>query len=427
MGSDTNSYSVYPKENLVIRSGAKCAFVATILVVSLGVFRANAQDAIKIGVIGPNSGPYAIIGEEVRNGFDLYLSQIGAKVGDRKVEILYEDSQGKPDVGLTKIQKLVERDGVSFLGGVVSSSVAYAIRDYVVSKNMPLVVTVASADGLTQRQGAPNIFRTNSSGSQMSHPFGKWLHDSAGYKTLIMIAPNYAMGYEQTGGFARTFVEAGGRIVKTIYPPLGTPDFGPFLTALDLSSADAVAAVFAGSDAIKFVKQYEEYGLKGQKPLVGSILLTDDLILQKEGDAAVGTVVASHYSSALQTPENKAFVDAYRQKYNRPPTLYSEASYVGARIICDAIVSLKGDLTNTATVIDTLRKTDFVAPRGHFRFDTYNSPIHNIYVFKVDKEGSALVNKPLAEFKDVSQFWTYDPEEYLAKPTYSDLANSWDK
>ena len=148
---------------------------------------------------------------------------------------------------------------------------AYALHDYVVAQKVPLVITVASADGLTQKGAAPNIFRTNSSGSQASHPLGKWLYDKAGYRKLIMIAPNYAMGYEQTGGFARTFTEAGGKIVKTVYPPMGAPDFGPFLTSLDLSSADAIAAVFAGSDAIKFVKQYAEYGLKDRLPLVSTI------------------------------------------------------------------------------------------------------------------------------------------------------------
>ena len=276
---------------------------------------AAAQEPIKIGVLGPNSGPYAIIGEEVRNGFDTYLSEIGSAAGGRKIEMIYEDTQAKPDVGLTKAKKLVEKDGVAFIGGVVSSSVAYALRDYIVAKNIPFIVTVASADGLTQKLAASNIFRTNSSGSQVSHPLGKWLYDVAGYKKLVMIAPNYAMGYEQTGGFARTFVAAGGKIVKALYPPLGAADFGPFLTSFDPTSADAVGAVFAGSDAIKFVKQYAEYGLKGKIPLISTILLTDDLILQEEGDAAIGITSASHYSSTLETAANKAFVDAYRKKY----------------------------------------------------------------------------------------------------------------
>ena len=220
--------------------------------------------------------------------------------------MIYEDTQAKPDVGLTKVKKLVEKDGVSFVGGVVSSSVAYALRDYIVSQKIPLVITVASADGLTQRGAAPNIFRSNSSGSQTSHPLGQWLYEKGGYRKLVLIAPNYAMGYEQTGGFARTFVEAGGKIVAALYPPMGAPDFGPFLTSFDTSLADAVGAVFAGSDAIKFVKQYSEYGLKGKLPLVSTILLTDDLILQQEADAALGITSASHYSSALEFAANRS-------------------------------------------------------------------------------------------------------------------------
>lgn len=129
-----------------------------------------AEPTIRIGVMSPNTGPYAAIGEDVRNGFQLYLDEVGAKVGGARLELVFEDSQAKPDVGLTKARKLVESDKVAFLGGVVSSSVAYALRDYMVEKNIPYVVSVASADGLTQQLAAPNIFRTNSSGSQASHP-----------------------------------------------------------------------------------------------------------------------------------------------------------------------------------------------------------------------------------------------------------------
>src|SRR5215207_6609112 len=193
--------SVRPEEPRMRNESAKAYLVGACAIVSVlgcGVAVAQTQAPIKVGVMGPLSGPYAIIGEEVRNGFDLYLSEIGYQAGGRKIELIFEDTQAKPDVGLTKAKKLVELDGVSFLGGIVSSSVAYALRDYVVSQNVPLVMTVASADGLTQKEAAPNIFRTNSSGSQVSHPYGQWLFDKGGYKTMVMIAPNYAMGYEQT-------------------------------------------------------------------------------------------------------------------------------------------------------------------------------------------------------------------------------------
>jgi branched-chain amino acid transport system substrate-binding protein len=392
----------------------------------LGASPVQAQNPVKIGVLGPNSGPYAIIGEEVHHGFELYFEEVGNKAGGRPVQIIFEDSQAKPDVGLTKTQKLVERDGVSFIGGIVSSSVAYAVRDYVVEKKMPTVVTVASADGLTQKLASPYIFRTNSSGSQASHPFGKWLYDQ-GYRRIVMIAPNYAMGYEQTGGFARTFTALGGKVVKTMYPPLGTSDYGSFLTSFDKSQTDAVAAVFAGSEALKFVKQYDEYGLKGTLPLVGTSLLTDDLLLQQQGDSAIGITTAMHYSAALETAENKAFVAAYKKKYNRSPTLYSEASYVGARVIREALEAQKGNTADTAALLKAMEKVSFAAPRGHFSFDDHNSPVNEIYVFRVTKENGQLINKPIAKYDNIGQFYTWKPEEFMKMPGYADIANDWAK
>ncbi len=405
----------------------KFATAAVVAAVAAGTsWGAAAQETVRIGVLGPNTGPYAVIGEEVKNGFEMFFAEKGNKAGNVKVEVLFEDDQAKPDVGMTKAQKLVERDKVAFLGGVVSSSVAYALRDYAVNQNVPLVVTVASADGLTQKQAAPVIFRTNSSGSQASHPFGKWLADQ-GYKRLVMMAPNYAMGYEQTGGFARTFTAAGGKIVKSLYPPLGAADFGPFLTAFDPKQADAVAAVFAGAEAIKYVKQFAEYGLKGTIPLVGTSLLTDDLILAQQGDAAVGITTAMHYSSALDNPENKAFVAAYQKRYNRTPTFYSEGSYVGARVIHDALVARNGDTRDKPALLKAMHDVDFVAPRGRFRFDERNSPINDIYVFRVEKEGGKLVNKPIAKFDNISQFYTWTPEAFMAMPDYASVANDWAK
>ena len=404
---------------------ALVAFVGLVLAAASFGEAPHAQ-TLKIGVLGPNSGPYAIIGEEVRNGFDLYFSEHGNQAAGKKVELIYEDTQGKPDVGLIKTKKLVELDKVNILAGIVSSSVAYAVRDYVVSQNIPLVVTVASADGLTQGQAAPNIFRTNASGSQDSHPLGKWLYDQ-GYRRLIVLAPNYAMGYEQTGGFNRTFTAAGGKIVKTIYPPLGATDFGPFLTSFDPSSADAIAAVFAGSDAMKFVKQFSEYGLKGKIPLVATSLLTDDLILEREGDDAIGIVSAGHYSATLANPANDAFVAAYRKRYSRTPTLYAEASYVGARVIDDAVAAINGDFSNISELLAAMRKAEFDAPRGHFRFDSMNSPIETTYIFKVEKRDGHAVNVAIAKYENISQFYTWSPKDYMAMPNYSDIANDWVK
>lgn len=385
-----------------------------------------AEPTIRIGVMSPNTGPYAAIGEDVRNGFQLYLDEVGAKVGGARLELVFEDSQAKPDVGLTKARKLVESDKVAFLGGVVSSSVAYALRDYVVEKNIPYVVSVASADGLTQQLAAPNIFRTNSSGSQASHPFGKWLYDK-GYRRLILVATGYAAGFEQTGGIARTFTQAGGKIVQTLYPPLGTADFAPFLSGMKVKDADAVAAVFAGSEAIKFVKQYDEYGLKGTLPLVSSSMLTDDMILEAQGKSALGILSSSHYSARVKTPENEAFVKAYQKRFGRTPTFYSEGSYVAARAIGETIKALGGDVSDKAKVNKTLAGVKFAAPRGPFRFDDYRSPVHDIYVFEVKRVDGKLVNEPVTKVPAISQFYTWEPKAFLEMKPYRDIANEWAK
>ncbi|MBN9474942.1 MAG: hypothetical protein ABS43_09635 [Bordetella sp. SCN 67-23] len=385
-----------------------------------------AEPTIRIGVLSPNTGPYAAIGEDVRNGFQLYVDEIGAKAGGARLELVFEDSQAKPDVGLTKARKLVESDKVAFLGGVVSSSVAYALRDYVVEKNIPYVVSVSSADGLTQQLAAPNIFRTNSSGSQASHPFGKWLYDK-GYRRLVLVATGYAAGFEQTGGIARTFTQAGGKIVQTLYPPLGTADFAPFLSSIKVKDADAVAAVFAGSEAIKFVKQYDEYGLKGTLPLVASSMLTDDMILEAQGKSALGILSSSHYSARVKTPENEAFVKAYQKRFGRTPTFYSEGSYVAARAIGEAIKALNGDVSDKTKVNKTLAGVKFAAPRGAFRFDDYRSPVHDIYVFEVKRVDGKLVNEPVAKVPDVSQFYTWQPKEFMEMKPYRDIANEWAK
>jgi len=385
-----------------------------------------AEPTIRIGVLSPNTGPYAAIGEDVRNGFQLYVDEIAAKAGGARLELVFEDSQAKPDVGLTKARKLVESDKVAFLGGVVSSSVAYALRDYVVEKNIPYVVSVSSADGLTQQLAAPNIFRTNSSGSQASHPFGKWLYDK-GYRRLVLVATGYAAGFEQTGGIARTFTQAGGKIVQTLYPPLGTADFAPFLSSIKVKDADAVAAVFAGSEAIKFVKQYDEYGLKGTLPLVASSMLTDDMILEAQGKSALGILSSSHYSARVKTPENEAFVKAYQKRFGRTPTFYSEGSYVAARAIGEAIKALNGDVSDKTKVNKTLAGVKFAAPRGAFRFDDYRSPVHDIYVFEVKRVDGKLVNEPVAKVPDVSQFYTWQPKEFMEMKPYRDIANEWAK
>jgi branched-chain amino acid transport system substrate-binding protein len=398
----------------------------TALVVLLGCVGAppvEAQGPIKIGFLTPMTGVYAALGEAMRDGFLLYWSQVGNKAAGRPVEVLVEDKgSNKPEEGLTKARKLVERDGVHVLSGVISTPVAIALKDYANAQKVSFIVANAGADAVTQRARSPYVFRSSFSNSDSSHPLGDWAYKQ-GYRKMVIMASDYGAGYEQTGGIARTFVEAGGKVIQEIYSPLGTPDFAPFIGQVD-RSADVVAVFYAGADALRFVAQYAEYGLKGKIPLIGKGFLTDDLILQRLGDAAVGIVTALHWSRAIDTPENKKFVQAYEEKYKRRVTVYAEQGYVAAQMIAKAAETLKGNVENKDEFLSALRRVEVDAPRGKVKLDAYQNPIHTAYILKVEKKGTELQNSVIAQYP-TNQFWKYGPDAYMAMPAYPDMKGKW--
>ena len=196
-----------------------------------GLAHVEAQGPVRIGFIYPDSGPFAQVGLDMRDGFLLYWSRVGDKAGGRVVEVLLE-SKGtcKPDEGLTKARKLVERDRVHILGGIICTPVAYALRSYVIEKKTPLIIMNAGADGLTQKQRSEYIFRSSYANSEGMHALGDWAYRQ-GYRKAVLMASDFGAGIENVGGFARTFTEAGGQVIQEIYPPLGAPDFAPYLAS----------------------------------------------------------------------------------------------------------------------------------------------------------------------------------------------------
>jgi len=392
-----------------------------------GVRPVLAQGPVKIGFIYADSGSLAQLGLDMRDGFLLYWSEVGNRAGGRAVEILTEgNTTSKVDEALTKARKLVERDGVHLLAGVTESPVAYALGPYVTEKKIPLIILNAGADGLTQARRSEYIFRSSTTGSQPGHPFGEWAYKQGGYRKAVIMASDFTAGYEQIGGLARTFIEAGGRVIQEIYPPLGTADFAPFLTQIK-RDADVVMVFFAGADGLRFVNQYAEYGLKDRLPLIGLGWLVDEVILPKQGDNALGIVTALHWSAALDTPANKRFIEAYAAKYKRPATIYSEQAYVGAQLIAKALDATKGNVENQRNFLDELRKVEGDAPRGKVSLDSYHNVIHPIYIRRVEKRAGALQNTVIATYPNVGQFWKWAPEAYLAMPSYVEMKGKWTK
>ncbi|HWP58107.1 MAG TPA: ABC transporter substrate-binding protein [Candidatus Acidoferrales bacterium] len=384
------------------------------------------QSPVKIGFITPLTGVYAALGADLRDGFLLYWSEIGNRTAGRPVEIIVEDKgSNRADDALAKARKLVEKDAVHVLAGIISTPVAIALREYAHNNKVPLIVANAGADAITQKLRSPYVFRSSFSNSDSSHPLGDWAYKQ-GYRRMVLMAADYGAGYENTGGIARTFTEAGGKIVQEIYSALGTADFAPYISYID-RNADVVAVFYAGADALRFVTQYAEYGLHGKIPLIGKGFLVDEVLLPRQGDAALGIVTSLQWSAALDSPQNKKFIQAYETKYKRPATVYAEQAYVAAQMIALAGDAVKGKVENQQAFLAALRKIEVDAPRGKLRLDAYHNPIHTAYIRKVEKRDGKLQNTVIASYPNTSQFWKWSPEAFMAMPSYADMKGKWVK
>lgn len=379
----------------------RTSLVALAIVGMLAVFvpQAWSADDIKIGFMAPYVGVYTKLGIDMDKGFKLFLDQVGWKAGGRKIEVIKSDTEGKPALGPTKAKELVEKDKVHLLAGIVHSGVAYAIRDYVTEKKKPLVITNAGGPELTASKKSPFIFRVSFANGQQDLAGGWYAAKKAGLKKVAVMAPDYSAGHDKAKGFMKYFKTSGGEVVKEIYPPLGTQDFAPYLAEIRKLSKDidGTWAFFAGSDCIRFITQYAEYGLKKPAPLFVIGDTVDDAFLPSMRDAALGVKCYIHYGVMVDTPENKKFVEAYRAKYKEDPSMFAEGGYVGARAIVDALNAVGGKVEDTGAFLAALRKVAFAAPRGPFKFDANQNVIENVYFGKVEMVGG----KPHQVFNDV--------------------------
>lgn len=396
-----------------------------VLSFSFGRFEtlAPAAESVKVGYCVSLSGVYATLGTDLRDGLNLYMEQIGHKAGGRNIEIIVENiSSSLVTLGQETAQKLMEQDKVDIIAGVVDSRVAYSVAGLITKHEIPFVISNAGADDLTQRKASPFIIRSSFSCSGGSHPIGAWAYEQ-GFRKAVVFGPSNPAGYEHVGGMCRTFKQLGGKIIQEIWPPLGTQDFKPFLAQIN-PDADVVLAFFAGGDAGRFVQQYAESGLKGKIPLVGKGDLVDERILHGVGKSADGIVSILHWSLLIDSPENTRFKTAYQQKYGRQPTQFAEQGYVTGMVIAEALNRTNGQIKGK-DFVKTMQSLELKAPRGTIRFDEYGAPIQTYYIRKTQAENGEWQNVIMKTYPGASQFWTWNPEEFMAMPSYTDMKGHW--
>jgi len=380
---------------------------------------AGAQGPIKIGFISPLTGAIAAAGKDMYSGCELYWQESGWQMAGRKVEVILEDNEGNPAVALAKARKLAENDKVHMIAGVILSNVAYALVPYVEGQEIPTMYPINSADDLTQRKRPKWLIRTGFSAGGNMHPFGEYAATVLGYKKVVTVGLDYAFGWETVGGFHKSFEDNGGQIVQKLWVPLNIQDYSPYLAQIK-KDADAVFVVALGRWTLLFAHQYAASGLRGRLPLIAGGTYTDEHVLPQLGDESIGVVSAHHYSASLDTPANKRFRAAFEKAYNRIPSFYSENCYTGARIINEAVRAIAGKVEDRRAFMEALRKVAITdAPRGPVQMDAYGNPTQNIYIRKVERVGGKLQNTVIYTYPAVSQFWKYNPEEFLKQPVYS--------
>ncbi|HEV8465285.1 MAG TPA: ABC transporter substrate-binding protein [Pseudolabrys sp.] len=396
--------------------------IGTAITVGLGLSASAGAEELRIGYLAPLTGGLAQTGIDMRDGFLLYLEQHGNKLGGMDVKLIIEDEQGKGDVAVTKAKKLVLQDKVHILIGGVLASTGYALAPVSTELKTMYIPSIPAADDLTQRQlkNFPYLIRTSWSSSQPHHPLGQWACDQ-GYKKVVTIAADYAFGYEVVGGFQKAFEDCGGKIIQKIWPPLGAKDFGPFIPTIK-ADTDAVFSLMVGPMPAQFIKQMRGAGFK--KPIIGGGTSYDEFVLPFMGDEAVGDVSALHYSAALDTPKNIAFVKAYRTRFNKVPSYYSENNYTTAQWLDEALKKTGGKWPGPEELIKVMVSIKLDSVRGPVSFDDMRNPIQNIYIKKVEKkkmfgyEKDELWNTVIKTYPNVSQFWTYGKDKFLAQPVY---------
>src|SRR5580693_3256156 len=356
----------------------KLAGLAVLLCAAAG--QAGAQEKIKIGVIVTSSGPAAVLGQQARDGFALAIKDLGGKMSGKDVEVIAVDDELKPDVAVTKVRGLLERDKVDFVVGPIFSNILQAIHKPVVDSRTFLISPNAGPSSYAGKECSPFFYVTSYQNDQVHELLGKVAQDR-GYKRVDVMVPNYQAGKDSVAGFKLAYK---GEIVEETYMPLGSLDFQPELTKIASLKPDAVFTFMPGGMGVNLVKQFKQAGLADSIPVL-SAFTVDESTLPAQQDAAVGMFGGANWAPNLDNPANKKFVAGYEAAYNAVPGTYAMQGYDTALLIDSAVKAVKGDLANKDAVAAALKKADFTSLRGSFKFNTNGYPIQDFYLTKVAK------------------------------------------
>ncbi len=374
---------------------AGLAGVALAAGVGASAAQAQAQE-LKIGIMAVLSGPQAVLGGQLRDGFMLGVKHAGGKLGGLKTTVTVQDDELKPDVAVGRVKQLVERDKVDFVVGPIFSNILMAIVRPVTEAKVFLISPNAGTSTLAGKGCSPYVFVTSYQNDQPPEVLGKYAQDK-GFKKAFLLAPNYQAGKDMIGGFKKHFK---GEIADEVYTPLGQLDFSAELARIAASKPDAFFVFMPGGMGVNLVKQYRQAGLD-KVPFL-SVFTVDESTLPAQKDAAVGFYSGMTWAPNTDTPENKKFVTDFEKEYGYVPGSYAMQAYDAAALIGSAVKAVGGKLSDKDAVRAALRKADFKSLRGAFKFNSNGFPVQDFYLVKVAKRADGKFQTEIVEkvFRD---------------------------
>ena len=361
---------------------------ATVAALALGLQPVWAQESVKIGFVSTFSGSQAAIGEDMRRSVELALEHLGGKMGGKKIEIVYEDDQFKPDVGKARSEKLVQQDKVNFIAGYIWSNVLLASLKTVTDEGDTILISANA--GPSQIAGElcnKNFFSTSWNNDQTPMAMGEYLN-TKGVKSLYVVGPNYAAGKDMLAGVKRTYK---GKLMGEDYTKWPDQlDFSAELTKIGAAKPEGIFIFYPGAHGVQFVKQWAQSGLNKTVPLY-QVFSIDAITLPQQGELALGTLGAQEWVNDLPNDQNKRYVADFKKKHNTYPSYYGAQSYDAIMLIASAAEALKGDLGNKDKVRAEMKKADFKSLRGDFKFNTNQFPIQNFYIQETVKDPQGMM------------------------------------
>jgi branched-chain amino acid transport system substrate-binding protein len=356
--------------------------------------------SIKIGLVSTFSGATAAIGKDMRDAFDLALDHLGRKMAGKVVEVIYEDDQQKPEIGLQKTEKLLQSDKVNFITGYIWSNVLLASIKPVIESETFLISANAGPSQIAGELCSPYFFSTSWQNDQAPQAVGEYMNQK-GVKTAFLIGPNYVAGKDILASVRSTFK---GQVIGEEYTAWPAQlDFSAELTKARAARPDAIFVFYPGAAGVQFLMQYAQAGLRGQIPLYTAFTI-DELSLPLQKDLALGVPGAQHWVNDLPNEANRKFVSDFKLKYKRVPSFYAAQTYDAAMLINSAVVAVNGDLAKKDEMRAEMKRATFTSVRGPFKYGNNHFPIQNFYLQEPTKEADGSLRlKNVATIVEDSQ------------------------